>query len=773
MPNSITNAIGTQRQFAKQPENVYQKRLIEPHFSRGLSFSTDNNAQLLATSLGLLGNSLTKESIAADKRARVLGEVEAERIFAVTSEQDKEKLSTLDILGQSKKFDIADNPYAVARLEELRGQHLNTLFRNEYDKEVFPNQPLADNSQANIKTYENFMSQKLQDSGIKIYNQTAFNKGFYGSRPVDVLTQDVKYRKQRQEDFEATRNASLGSKIDSVLAQSVTMSGDELADKLQDIQMDEMLTGVDTASRIKLLGIIGKGISSNGNPEQLTAWGETIAYFNTKDGEPVRVKDVVPMGEYTQMSNSANVHLNEKKTRDFLKSLNDVPSKLLIDKFEELKTKDPLFWKNVAPMYDNIYKQRIREEQEEIKREAARQAGVFRQQTIFSVLDDRFEAFNQNKALDSFGSLSNSKKVNVGNKEVTITDDELVAWGQGRLTAWGQEVRSGSLSPVDAAKKSMQLLSFPPMSALAKAMKQNNDNILRGLNPSSLIRDENGALQLPQGLEQMLNMYKIDKASFEGTFGDEQTTDVATLSDFIDMNGLQEGTNKFSIYKENRRNPDFRAYVEKETKSYVGEIDGTLDIRTLGGNGNNEDVTLYTNPILQNNLRKNFEAGLYSMQTSSDALNMAKRRVADNYVSFRGCAFPKNFIFNVGSNNQEQHVAAFLEDEYQKEAKLYGEGSLRFLYVGNSLQLWRGTNSIKTWDNVSIAEDIDKWYNLLPEDKKVKVNDVYFIPHYDTSSYYASNPDTSLIEQAEAQTGINTTQPVTALINAIGEMFSK
>ncbi len=47
MPNPITNAIGTQRQFSKRPERPYEARLITPSYGKGISMSADNNAQRL------------------------------------------------------------------------------------------------------------------------------------------------------------------------------------------------------------------------------------------------------------------------------------------------------------------------------------------------------------------------------------------------------------------------------------------------------------------------------------------------------------------------------------------------------------------------------------------------------------------------------------------------------------------------------------------------------------------------------------------------------
>lgn len=770
MPNPISNAIGTQRQFSKQPERVYEKRLIEPSFGRGISIGANGDAQSLANSLGLLGKGIFAESLAEDKRREKVGEAEADRIFAVTSEKDKEKLATLDILGRSDKFDLTDNPYAIARIDELRGQHLNSLFKNEYEQTVLPNQDLAQNSQANIKNYEDFMAQKLKDADVTIYNRTAFDKGFYKSRPMDIIQQDANYRKRRQADLEAQRNAAIGSKIDDVIAKSLNMSGDEVASELQDIQLDEMLTGVDKATRIKLLNSIGKGLATNGNTEQLSAWGETIAYYDLNNNEPVRVKNLMPMGELTKMADDANVHLNEQKTRDFLKSLEDIPSAALADKFDELKAKDPLFWKSVAPMQKNLYAQKQREEKKAIKEAAKKQEALYKTNAVNYVLDSRFEAFRLNKPMDTYGSLMNSKQITIGGKTTTITEDELMSWGQGRLVDWGQQVQAGTLSRVDAAKNSMQLLAFPQMSGLAKAQKQNNAMILSSLNPAALVRDATGAMKLPERVDEMLNMYDVDKATFETIFGEEQTADVATLADFVKVNGEAEGVSKFAVYKENKNNPDFRKFVNQTVTDKLGDdMSGTVALHSLGANGDSDTINFNTNPVLEKSLRLNLEAGLYSGMTANDAYDNAEKRVMENYMSFKGCAFPKSFVYNVPSEYQEKHVAAFLQSEYQKEADSYGEAGLRFLYAAGSLQLWRGGNMVKSWNNISIADAVGKWYENIPEEEKVKVDDVYYNPTWDNTNYYLSNPDAATEEQAQQQAGI--TSPIGALMDALGGVF--
>lgn len=753
MTNPITSALGTQRQFTKQPEAPYQKRLITPSFGGGISMGADNSATLLASSLGLLGSGLMAESIAADKRAEKVNKAEADRIFSMTSEEDREKLSTIDILNQSKRFDIADDPYAVARIDELRGQHLNTLFKQEYETEVVPNQPLPENSQQNIANFENFMSQKLKDSNITAYNKTAFEKGFYASRPVDVLQQDEQYRKRRQADLEADRDAAIGSKWDDLISDSINMSAEDFAKKAQELQMDAMLTSFPLADRIKLLSEAAKQVASNGNPELLKAWGETIAYHKN-DGSEVRVKGAFPLGSYVEMAEKAGVHLYTKKTQDFLASLKDVPSGAIPAKFEEIREKDPDFWKAIAPLEKEIIATQERKEKAAAKAALKAQEGTFRHQLVVSALDNRFAVWPQHD-YDSAGSLADAETITVNGKKVTMTPDEINAWGRDKLKQF-----KASMPLEEAGKEAMRLMGFPPMRHLIQTLTRENNYTLSMLNTASLTHDESGALQLPGNLSVMRAMYKTDQGTFRYLFK-QQGDEMALLDDLIEANGLEEGVSKFAMSKDNMRNPDFKAAVKKSADAKF-DFTNNLNIPTLAGNGNTETINFYTNASVQAMLRRNFEANMYCGQTETDALANAQKRTSDYFVSYKGCAFPKAFLYKIPNANQQKTVAMFLEDMMKRE------NGDRVMYINNTLQIWRnGVATSAKWDNTKIAEDVTKWLKELPQEKRVLLDDVYYNPSYDNSNYYLSNPDASKIEEAERQTGIDLSSPVGALVDAV------
>jgi hypothetical protein len=310
----------------------------------------------------------------------------------------------------------------------------------------------------------------------------------------------------------------------------------------------------------------------------------------------------------------------------------------------------------------------------------------------------------------------------------------------------------------------MNLLKFPQMDCLVKAMKGNVGNVLSSLSTQSLTHDETGALQLPAALNKFVAMYKTDKETFRYLFG-KQGDEISVLSDLIDANGLEEGVSKLAMARENMSNPDFKKAVEKSAETQVG-FDSTLSVPLLGGNGSTEDIQFYANSAVQLMLSQSFKTNMYCGQTEEDALNNARKRTSEYFVSYNGCAFPKAFLYKIPSENQQKTVMMFLDEKMQQE-----QGT-RLMYSNGTLQIWRnGVATASKWNNTTIATEVAKWLQGLPQEKRVLVDDVYYNPSFDNSDYYASNPDASKIEAAEKETGVDMSSPVGALIDAIGGIF--
>lgn len=700
MATAVSTAIGTQRQFAKQPERVYQANLKNPSFGRGISVGSDEGAKLLARSLGVLGDAMVRESIASDNRKKEKGIAEANRRFEVTSEEDKHKLAALDILGRGSDFDMSDNPYAVARVEELRGQYLSKQYKNRYETEVLPNQELAPNSQANAKQFEDFMMACLEEDNVKITDNVAFSEGFYGNRPNDLLEMDAKYRQRKQADLIADRNAGIASKLDGILSASINTPPDELAGLMQDLQVDGAITNLSLSERVKLFSEAGKQIAGNGNSEQLKAWGETVAWFDN-DGNEKRIKDILPMGDLLDMAAKANVALNEAASRAFFKGAEGLPSAALAEYFDNLKATDPSLYKAVAGKYDDLYAKKQKEEAEAIKDAAVAQEVIFQNNAANDTLDGMLAAFTKGEEFFTTGSgsvFSSGDNYLVGGKSKKFSDQQIISWVTNKLA------ENSKLAPDEQHKANVEVLSLP-------AVKPYRDNLKAQF-------AHNLATPTVSSVNNVLNLYKNSPQDFETLFGNELADRVNMLNLLTNAHGIDQGVVKFAEAQNTLNDKDARSVINKTVKEVSDATLNIPEVPMLGSNDTDSlsiDATNIGVKVEYERLIRNYTCLNYDADT---ATTLAQKDLANRYVSYEGVAIPNGFFHGIQSGQQQKVAYAFLNSKGNPD-------NIVAHYIGDRITLSEKNKVIYTADRYRFCQDANKWLAGLSKEHRVTVEDIY------------------------------------------------
>lgn len=188
MSKEVQAAIGTQRQFAKQPEIPYALSLNKFNASAGISQRADLDTQRLQASLGLLGKNIMEERIADEKRSQdqaVL--VNADKLLAGKTQEDLKKFDRMAALqNSSDEFDLTDNRYAMAVLEKGIGKMAST-----YAKQQWANDPNAEKPKS-VSEAVGLFNKYLQDNRASfsddgISNKVAFDQGYYEGAAQDTL----------------------------------------------------------------------------------------------------------------------------------------------------------------------------------------------------------------------------------------------------------------------------------------------------------------------------------------------------------------------------------------------------------------------------------------------------------------------------------------------------------------------------------------------------------------------------------------------------------
>lgn len=262
MSKEVQAAIGTQRQFSKQPEMPYVLSLNKFNASAGISQRTDLDAQRLASSLGLLGKNIMEERIADEKRTQdqaVL--VNADKLLAGKTQEDLKKFDRMAALqNSSDDFDLTDNRYAMAVLEKGIGK-----MASQYAKEQWMNDPASEKPKSvseAVSLFHKYLQENranFSDDGIS--NKVAFDQGYYEGAVQDTIKianeadkrinddkrqkmvmlgssefQDLVYSGAKGEDFltrgnEALRKVQLGTRDRDGFIKAVAPLAQMIADQ--------------------------------------------------------------------------------------------------------------------------------------------------------------------------------------------------------------------------------------------------------------------------------------------------------------------------------------------------------------------------------------------------------------------------------------------------------------------------------------------------------------------------------------------------------------
>lgn len=187
MSKEVQAAVGTQRQFAKQPKQPYALQLNKPNFSAGISPRADLDAQRLSNALGLLGDNLMKEKVAYEKRKQdELALLNVDKMLEGKTQEDLQNFDRMaNLQNSSEIFDFSHNRYAMAALEKGIGKMASTYAKQEWANDPQSQKPKSIDEAVSL--YHNYLSENRKKFSDGIQNDYAFDQGYYEGATNDTL----------------------------------------------------------------------------------------------------------------------------------------------------------------------------------------------------------------------------------------------------------------------------------------------------------------------------------------------------------------------------------------------------------------------------------------------------------------------------------------------------------------------------------------------------------------------------------------------------------
>lgn len=283
MSKEVQVAVGTQRQFAKQPEQPYALQLNKPNFSAGISPRADLDAQRLSNALGLLGDNLMKEKVAYEKRKQdELALLNVDKMLEGKTQEDLQNFDRMaNLQNSSEIFDFSHNRYAMAALEKGIGKMASTYAKQEWANDPQSQKPKSIDEAVSL--YHNYLSENRKKFSDGIQNDYAFDQGYYEGATNDTLKIANEADKRINDDKRQKMLMLASSEIQDAVYGN--LKGEEFGNAVTPALMKMKLAARDVAGFAQAVTPLAKMIAENDyDTDRLDALGE----FEYENGMKLR-----------------------------------------------------------------------------------------------------------------------------------------------------------------------------------------------------------------------------------------------------------------------------------------------------------------------------------------------------------------------------------------------------------------------------------------------------------------------------------------------------
>ena len=515
MANIVQNAVGTQRQFTRQPVATYQKSLRNLVDSQGI-VKTGAGDRLYNAVTGL-GDNIMKFASSEEDRKRAKT-VEVEPLINAATEEDWKKLSAIELLNKYGKFQLADNPYAVAAIEQARGKYMSEKFSQQYQL-TMAQDPVKD-PEKERQRYQEEKQKFLEDNKNESYDVEQFYKGFWESNPQDLLNITNQKVAEKSKSLETIGKATIQAQASTYVRENADKSPEDFQKGLQELINTSTLMSQQLDVRKAFMeGILGDIAQVAGSPDKIRQCADLVITNNDDGTKPVHVKDVIDLNTYLKMAeDTALARPNEWMNKQYETMIN-CDSVDALDKWYNGLSKEAQHLMN--PKYSQ-YRMTLLNEK---KAEAKAKIRANQQQ-----LKANGKAQNADIALLNYLAKRSSMTY-------CSVDDAYEAAARKILT----------LKPGDMPTFT-RILLWSPNSRMRSEYKNYLQNEILGTSPDEMNNSSDF-----KSLTNALDMYEYNPALFEANFGKELGSDMQAIRALIDFKG---GSNEdgFKMFCEGRDN---------------------------------------------------------------------------------------------------------------------------------------------------------------------------------------------------------------------------
>ena len=378
MATNTSNAIGMERQFSPQQQDVYQKQL------QGIRSNTAGDLESsggyrLARALGLAGGNLINEARRMEAHRQRMGE------YAGKFSSDKNVQGFRDIqliLANAGLDEYADNEYTRAYIARAEGDKAMEDLNTRYQEEVVDVKGRCKSQKEELDRFNKFVADHKPEYSLHTpvsaeYDDNFFDEGMYANYNKYATANLHGQETQAAENRKVIRNSTYRSKLDALTSPEY-LAKTPIDQQIKDLQaLHEFSWDMGMTLEETLGGdneYVQKRVQLNGGAEFIDKLGGVVAYKDA-DGKDITWNECLPMDSYKNMAVIQDGNLLEQKTLEAMDSLSKCTT---VAEFEDnaaqLKKDNPRLYANLAERGTLLS---IRENVQQTEEQAEKEQGMF------------------------------------------------------------------------------------------------------------------------------------------------------------------------------------------------------------------------------------------------------------------------------------------------------------------------------------------------------------------------------------------------------------
>lgn len=602
MANIVQNAVGTQRQFTRQPVATYQKSLRNLTASQGIVKSGAGDR--LYDALTGFGNGLMKYASSEEDRARART-VEVEPLINAATEDDWKKLSALELLNKYGKFQLADNPYAVAAIEQARGKYMSEKFTQQYSL-TMAQDPVKDPDKERER-YDEEKRKFLEENKADSYDTEQFYKGFWESNPQDLLNITNQKVAEKSKSLDTIRRATFQADATTYVRENADKSPDKFVNGLQQLINKSVVMSYQLdARKAAMEGILEDVSKEVGSPDLIRKCADLVITNDDDGGAPVKLKNVIDLNTYIHMAEDTAL----AKPNEYLNKQYEIMARC--QKVGDLDK----WWKDLSPETQHMMK------------------GKYGQYRVALVKQEEEEKKAKIRA--------NQKQL-AANQKAQVGDIALTRYlgGHADMTyctpdqAYEAAARKLSTMQPGDTKTFAKVLMWSPNSRMRTEYKDYFQQSVLGMSP-----DEMGDTSNPKSVTNALALYNYNPAVFAATFGKDLTANLQAIQALIDFKGSPESG--FQLFCEGRDNMARNSEVKEAAENFANNAinnDDYIELTNADTPDSKVQVSVASDAFSQVN-STSLQYLRACTQSDDAASYLLQSTLAKNYVAYDGHPMP-------------------------------------------------------------------------------------------------------------------------------------